>query len=187
MGCITNNHLLKTKLTESEKIMDIIEISVPEDWDAEQDLEEFEDRFGDDYKNLQKFALDQVDDACAQRKHVLAQAIRYFLQRTTTPLRVPVSALTVPELCHFLLEIIAQSGRKRAYIERFEEHLAAVLHYEEQRALVLERHWTNPDHVWLIELADLADTIVTASMEFDEGMECEHDNYTSALDNYPPE
>lgn len=148
-------------------------------WDGEQDLADFEGRFGGEYENLHEFALFQVEEACADLKRVLAHALSYFLDRSTNPLRVPVSALTVTETCHFLLELIAQSGREPEYIKRFEEHLAAVLHYEGQRALILKRLWTNPDHVWLIELAGLADTTVTAYWELDEAMFCEHDDYVS--------
>ena len=163
------------------------EISVPPDWDAEQDIKEFESRFGDDYKNIQEFTLANVEDVCACRMNVLAQALRYFLDQNKTPLRVPVNSLTVPELCHFLLGLIEHSKREPGYTERFRGHLAVVLYYEKQRALVLERHWTNPDHVWFVELADVADAIMAASWDFDEGMVCEHDNYTSVILTRLPE
>lgn len=161
--------------------MHIFEIAVPPNWDAEKDIAEFENRFCDDYEDHHEYGLHKVDEACADLKLVLAQALRYFLDRTTNPLRVPVNALTVTETCHFILELVVQSGREPEYVGRFEKHLAAVLHYEGQRAMVLKRLWANPEHVWLIELADLADTTVTARWELDEAMACEHDDYTSTV------
>jgi hypothetical protein len=160
--------------------MDLIEIKVPKNWTAEQDLEEFESRF-DLADNVQHHAIMEVERSYEEQITALIKALRYYLDKTSAPLRVPVEALNIPEMCGFIRECVQKSGRESEYVARFGEHLDAILHYDDQRAKVLARHWRNPEQAWLLELADVADTIATASIEFDEAMCCEHDDYESAI------
>ncbi|MGV3757490.1 MAG: hypothetical protein ACO1QS_19085 [Verrucomicrobiota bacterium] len=160
--------------------MDLFEIKAPCDWTADKDIEEFESRF-DLTDNVQLRAIEEVERSYEEQITALIKALRYYLDKTSAPLRIPVEALSIPEMCVFIRECVQKSGREPEYVERFGEHLDAILHYDVQRAKVLVRHWRNPDQAWLLELADVADTIATASIEFDEAMCCEHDDYESAI------
>jgi hypothetical protein len=155
----------------------IQEIKAPPNWDGWKDLSDFESRFDENYENANDFALLQVEESYAYVKRVLGHTLFYFLKRKTRHLEVPVNALTVAETCHLLLELTSQPGHKSGYKERFNDYLMAILHYDEQRSLVLKRLWINAAHVWLVELAELADSMTSAAWELDESMSCEHDDY----------
>jgi hypothetical protein len=158
----------------------IQEIKAPPNWNGWKDLKDFESRFDDKYENANDFALLQVEESYAYLKRVLAHSLFYFLKRKTRHLELPVNALTVAETCHLLLDLTSQSGREPEYKERFKDRLMAVLHYDEQRFLVLKRLWINAAQVWLVELAELADSMTTVAWELDEGMSCEHEDYELA-------
>ena len=160
--------------------MDLFEIKAPNDWTADKDIEEFESRF-DLADNVQHHASLEVERSYMEQITALIKALRYYLEKTSTPLRIPVEALSITEMCGFIRECVQKSGREAEYVERFGAHLDAILYYDVQRAKVLARHWQNPDQAWLLELADVADSIATASIEFDEAMCCEHEDYESAI------
>jgi len=160
--------------------MEIIEIKVAGDWTADDDVEDFVARFGE-ARNMQKSAIKEVESAYMELHDALAKALQYFLKQTPAEHCIAVGAMTVAEKCSYLSKCVFRAGREPEYGERFKEHLDAVLHYDGQRGLVMARHWANPDHAWLIELADLADCISSSCHEFDEAMCCEHDDYESAI------
>lgn len=155
----------------------IKEITVPLHWDGWKDLAEFESRFDEEYNNVHDFAIQQVENSCSYVKRVLAHSLAYFLERKTNHVRMPITALSIPETCHLLLELTSQSACKSSYKLRFKDHLEVILHYDEQRSLVLKRLWNNPAHIWLFELSELADSMAAAAWELDEGMSCEHEDY----------
>jgi hypothetical protein len=55
---------------------------------------------------------------------------------------------------------------------------------EKLRNETIEKYILKPEEIWLYELVHLDDWIVTARMELDESLECEHEGYVSPIPIY---
>jgi hypothetical protein len=63
------------------------------------------------------------------------------------------------------------------YVARFEGNLERYAQVDEVRNKVIARYLLEPSGTWLRELVDTDDWIVTAWVDLDESMSCEHEKY----------
>jgi hypothetical protein len=71
-------------------------------------------------------------------------------------------------------KLIHQRSQNADYLKRFERDFKNLLDVETVSFAVLERYLVEPQNVWMRELVDVSDNIVSTIREFSESLECEH-------------
>ena len=149
-------------------------IRAPMDWNAERDIEEFEDRFG------------QSDHVCTDLQEILERnlgnlhgvlesGIHYFLRKRGDQRPRSVAGLSLEEKVTLFTKLLLPSGDD-GYLLRFTARLAQVLWLQSERARILAEP---DDRQWLYPLCILADAYSSAAFDLHEALACEHSDFRS--------
>lgn len=141
-------------------------------WSHEQDIREYEARFGKSDHPLRDTRM-RLERNLADLHCVLTLGINYFLKKGSVCRLAPVSGLRLPEKVELLSELLPNSS-DTDYVLRFTTTLAAILWLESERCRILAQRDRQP---WLYPLYHLADCIATATSELEEALSCEHDDF----------
>ena len=123
-----------------------------------------------------------IDEAFEAVHTVLDASLNYLLKGRQTEPWVSWATLDVPDKCAVLRRALhLNQDRDAHYLHRMHGHLEAVEHYDRERSRLLRLEFENPGMLTMTEKANIADYMMTAAMQFDEGMICEHDGIRSSL------
>jgi hypothetical protein len=150
-------------------------IRPPVDWDDDQDLQEYEDRFGKT-ENLLLDSRSQLEHSWQKVDEAFVSGICYFLQKRGTRHLAPVSDLTLRGKIELFTELLPVSSHM-PYMLRFTTTLARILWLElEQDRILAQRDGKS----WVFPLYELADCVTTVAFELKEALRCEHDDFDEA-------
>jgi hypothetical protein len=141
-------------------------------WSSEQDLQEFEIRFGksdcplDDCRTL-------MQDGLANLHRVLASGIDYFLKKRGGYRLASTSALSLREKVELFSELLPNPSNQD-YLLRFTTTLALILWLESEHSRLLTQRESQQ---WLYPLYHLADLIGGAAYQLKESLICEHKDF----------
>ena len=157
--------------------MELIALKPLKNFTPEADLEEYVSRFGDDGPP----GL-HIEEAVEAVHTVLDASLDYFMKARQSEPWVSWATHDVPDKCAMLRRAFhVDQSRDAAYLRRMHGHLEAVEHYDRERSRLLRSEFENPGTLTMAEKASVADYLLTAAMDLDEGMVCEHDHFRSAL------
>lgn len=157
--------------------MELIALKPLKDFTPEADLGEYAARFGDDgTPGL------HIEEAFEAVHTVLDGSLDYLLKGRQTEPWVSWATLDVPDKCAVLRRALhMDQSRDAAYLHRMHGHLESVEHYDRERSRLLRLEFENPGTLTMTEKANVADYLMTAAMDLNEGMICEHDGIRSSL------
>lgn len=156
--------------------MDIYTIKVPPNLSPEADRKEYVDRFGDD-----NFPELHIEESVEHLRTVLDWILIRLLGKSGK-IWVALETVDVADKCALLHWGFDQiQGREPAFYQRMHEHVAAVEHFDRERSRLLRAELQRPGCLTWTEKAEVADNLMCAAMELNEGMICEHDDLSSAL------
>lgn len=165
--------------------MKLITIETPQNWSPAADRAEYLDRFTDDIIP-EREAGRHIEDAVETLHAVLDAILTHLLRKECLKTRVVWSTLDVTDKCSLLRWAFGRSGdRGVGYQARMQEHIAAVEHYDRERSRLLQAEFKCPGSLTLVEMADIADTLMTAAMELEEAMVCENHHFAPVINAAP--
>ena len=141
-------------------------------WDDEQDLREYEARFGEsedplqDTRSLLAWKWDELHD-------LLASGIHYFLRKQGARRLAPVAELSLRGKVELFTDLLPDSLNTN-YVLRFTTNLARILWLESEQARILAQR---DNRRWLYPLYELADCVAATQFELMEALRCEHDDF----------
>ena len=152
----------------------LIPIPIPpeSDWTADRDQQFVHARLDDDFEEFNDILV-----RCFDSLRDLSAALRTALEYFGENIEHHVNA-TIPELIDLVEKQIRARAPSKEYLKRFTEHLAACRFVNDEFHRVVGIYAGNRDLHWLAPLADLGDWIITATMNFEEGMYCEHQDFS---------
>ena len=157
--------------------MELSTIKAPPQLTAAADREEFIARFGHVRSPEQ-----HITEAFNAVQSVLDASLNYLLAAKDTDTWVDLATLDVADKCDLLRWAFGKvTGRDMDYHSRMQEHVVAIEFYNRERSRVLRTEYQQSGFLSLTEMANLADCMMTAAMQLDEGMACEHDDFHSAI------
>jgi hypothetical protein len=169
-----------------------VQIHIERGWTAVKDREFFDSIWaldmaaGEDPYQFMVAKIGQNLDALA---NTLDQAVRFLSvgELDADALDLLSIADKVVLLRKLFVEHVQQvpAGHQRNYLFRFNEHLDQCQQVLALHGTVFFKFLLNRGNTWLSELVHLADWIATAQLEFEEGMDCEHDGFRSWRKSLP--
>ena len=156
--------------------MDLIPIALPIGWDAAQDCAYLEER----WEPVPSYTAAlwewmRFHHGCYVR--TLDTALHYFRRQNPTLVEIDLSCLTSGEKIAILQEIAASTPFVAAYRPRLLEALAECEFAEAERGRVLRDYRLAGEHAWLYPVIEVIDYLGTASLDLDETMVCENEDY----------
>jgi hypothetical protein len=148
-------------------------VRAPAGWTAEQDLQDFEDRFGD-VPNLWRDIEERFERNLQDLGQIMDSGIVYFAGKQGVSSSLPpLESLVLEDKIRLFTDLLPTSDNKD-YIQRFTVCLGQVLWYRSEHTRVRRQH---SERQWLYLLHDLADRFASLAFELDEALCCEHDDY----------
>ncbi len=159
--------------------LELIPVQIPPEtnWDHKRDSKYTENLLGDDW------SFEDVLLRCFNSQRELSEALRRALVFFGEDLEHQAN-LTIPELIERVEKRIRSMAPSSSYLERFTEALSVCRFVQEEWSRVIGIYGGNQSLDWLAPLADLGDWLVTATMNFEEGMVCEHSDFKREWTRY---
>jgi hypothetical protein len=146
------------------------------DWTNEQDVREYEARFGKSDDRLRDTRI-RLNQNVAELHRVLASGINYFLQkRGVLSLRAPRS-LDLRQKVELFTDLLSNFDDSD-YVLRFTTTLARVLWLESEQSRILAQRGNQP---WLYPMYHLTDCIATTTIDLEESLCCEHNDFRDSM------
>jgi hypothetical protein len=142
------------------------------DWNHEQDIRDYEDRFGESDDHLRDTRL-RIAENFAQLNRVLTAGIDYFMQKRQLLSFTAPSSLSLRQKVELFTDLLPNS-EDTDYMLRFTTALARVLWLESEHSRILAQR---DQHPWLYPLYHLADCIASTAFILQESLGCEHDDF----------
>lgn len=149
--------------------MDYTPISNPPGWSAEQDIESFEDRFGEQ-EDYSEAALELVSEAYEEFLALLDDTLVFFERRNPRLRPVHPGTLIAQEKIKRLTAAVEQGEPNYQIKQRIVENLAGCSWADGERARILESYYASEDGFWLHCLGEVHDALGCAVFEFRETM-----------------
>ena len=123
-----------------------------------------------------------IDESFEAVHTVLDASLDYLLKGRQDEPWVSWATLDVPDKCAVLRRALhLNRDRDAAYLHRMHGHLEAVEHYDRERSRLLRLEFETPGTLTMTEKMNLADYLMAAALDLDEGLICEHDGIRSSL------
>lgn len=158
---------------------ELIPIITPLNWTADQDLEYYEERWGET-NDYAKSALWRVTASYAELQDAVDKALSYFVRKDQRLEPVHPGTLTLAEKLQRLSVLTSNQGNDYDYKGRFAQHIQACEWADAERQRVMMTYYAGGEGTWLRPLCELADLLASAAYSLDEGMKCEHPDYDGA-------
>jgi len=142
-------------------------IRTPDNWNAQRDLWEYEQRYGESH-NLFEEQLDRVSEAEGELERILGRSLAYF------GIDSPKSKI---QKVLILMRHMLGNVRSEEYRQRFMADLTYCHWLILEHARIMPDYGDMGEQKWLWPIIDLADHLVTAGMQLGESMHCEHDDF----------
>jgi len=150
--------------------MDTLTLETPPDWTPADDRADYLARFPYD-RAPERQAGGHIEEALDSVHAVLDAILTHLQAREGLRSRVGWATLNIGDKCAALRWAFSRAtGPIATRRARFLDHLDAVVHYDRERARLLQQEFRAPGSLALVNLADIADTLMTAAMELDEAM-----------------
>lgn len=145
-------------------------IAVETGWNGTRDVEEYTDRFGEPEGDYFAAALDQVCRGAAELEYVTTGAVPFLLKAGDDSAEQAAQGLSLLGR----LELIRELGRARALNEQarawLDEAIDDATWVGRECDRLLEKFLRQREHVWLEELAQLADQLTAIAMQIREAI-----------------
>ena len=156
---------------------------VAHDWDDEKDAAEFNDRFGDDEGDVYERGLGEIEHGLFSLDESLGELLTVLLNPKTDLEHRAIKGITIPgkiELSHQAPKVKTCPASS---LQRLEEDLARCTAAYRVSDHVLGQFVLARGDVWLVEIADAADAMVTAGFLLKESINCEYARLASPVDS----
>jgi len=156
---------------------------VPADWDEQKDVTEFTYRFGEDQRDAYERGLCEIEHGLARLDESLSYGLTVLLDPQTDQQNRAIEGLTIPGKIDLFRQAPNMKQFPASSLQRLEEDLARCTAAYRVSDHVLGQFVLARGDVWLVEIADTADGMVTAGFLLKESVNCEYARLASPVDS----